>query len=339
MARLRLGLIGSGVIAHRHVKRIVHRSDVSIVGIADPNIEAIARLKSSIICIEDVPVFSSMEELLSGVALDAVIIATPHFLHANHACLALQAGIHVMLEKPLAMTSEEGRAIISARDVANKVLLVAYQRRYNAMYRWVRDSIASGTIGELQFVHGLLGDDTISRLDDSWHFSVEHSGGGHPFDSGGHLLDFILYASRLEPARVKYFESNLGLPVDVNSSMSLEFVGGALASVALVGNAPGRWIEEIDFWGSRGHISMRTSNYTGPLYPAITLTDFDSRVHRIEDIPAHVEPDDNFFDAIAGRDVVHSPAEAGLNVLLLTEAARYSARCGGEAQIDYVEEI
>jgi len=337
MENLRIGLLGAGVIAHRHAQTVVSRGGSSVEAIADPSLKARQDLKAAVPAIGRAVEYDSLDLMLNDISLDAVIISTPHFLHCEHACKSLEAGLHVMLEKPLAMTSSEARDIVSARDSAEKILLVAYQRRYNPMYRWVRDAIGQGKIGELQFVHALLCDNTISTADD-WRMKPELAGGGHPFDSGGHLFDFILFASGLKPYKANYFESNLGQKIDVNATLAMEFAGGALASVGLVGNAPGRWIEEIDFFGSEGHISMKVSNYTGPLYPAVTLTDFDLRVHRIDNIPGQSEPEKNFCDAITGADSIWSPAEAGLNVLLLTEAARKSARQGKSCLVEHQEE-
>src|SRR5690348_3792831 len=101
--RLRFGIIGCGGNMSGHVKRLVgeHADEVEIVGLADPSEASIERLVEANPAVASVPRFRSHTELLSATKPDAVEISTPHTLHYQHIVDSLQAGAHVLTEKPM----------------------------------------------------------------------------------------------------------------------------------------------------------------------------------------------------------------------------------------------
>lgn len=337
--KVRVGLIGCGANMAGHAGRLLTNPDVEIVGLVDPVPEAITLLRERRPPLASVPAFASHGEMLREVRPDAVEISTPHTLHFEHIMDSLETGCHVLVEKPMVSRVADAREVIRLSEELGKVVLVSYQRHYQPAFRFIRQTIASGKIGELQFVQALQNQNWYRRQKAAqrWRIKPELSGGGQLNDSGSHLLDILLYASGLRVESVYCQQHFLGLQVDVNSSLTVAFVGGALGSLSIVGNAPGIggavW-EDITFYGSEGAIYYRMMGNLERA-PIIELRLQSKEVpEAIAELPPGSDPDANFVDAILGRAPVESPAVCGLRVAELTESAWRSAKTGRPVRVE-----
>lgn len=137
-------------------------------------------------------------------------------------------------------------------------------------------------------------------------------------DSGSHLLDILLWMTGLEPDGVTAYIDNLDTEVDINSALSVKFTNGAIGNISVLGNSPS-FREDIEIWGSKAAVHYYNGDLTyicagvpEPFQPT--------------GLPYRSNPDQNFIDAILGRDEVQAPAICGLRVVQLTQAAWESAR-------------
>ena len=156
---------------------------------------------------------------------------------------ALDKGLHVLTEKPMVCSVDHAHQVIEKAKEVGKILMVSYQRHLGAQYRYVRNQIMAGELGEIQFISALQDQKWYQGTMGLWRQQLALSGGGQLNDSGSHLLDIMLWMTGLEVAEVQaymeYFESE----VDINSALSIRFRGGAMGTVSVVGNSPtgGMW--------------------------------------------------------------------------------------------------
>lgn len=165
--------------------------------------------------------------------IDAVSICTPHHLHAPMAMQAIEAGKHVLIEKPLANSEEDCLRIIRAADEKNVRLMLAYVVRYLPSIRKLKEVIDSGKFGAPIdaecWVQGRL-----NPMPGSWFSSIDTLGGGVLFSHGCHYVDILLYLFG-DPARVAHFGTRIGtewLEGEGTSHGLIEFDSGVVAHIA-----------------------------------------------------------------------------------------------------------
>jgi predicted dehydrogenase len=140
---LRVAVIGAGILGRRHA-RVFHEMD----GVKLAAIASRTRERAELLAREyGVPAWTDVGALLADGACDAVAVATPDHLHAAVVIAALAAGLHVLVEKPLATTLPEARAMVAAADEGGLTLQVNYSQRRVPEFEWIRDQIAAGVIG------------------------------------------------------------------------------------------------------------------------------------------------------------------------------------------------
>ena len=333
MAAIRMGIIGCGNFMGVHIPRLLDMDEVEIVGLADPSPDSIARMKEQFPGVADVREFASHQDLLREATPDAVEIASPHSFHFQQIVDALDAGCNVLTEKPLVRTAAEGQEVLARRDRAGKILLISYQRHFTSIYCYIRDQIAAGAIGRIQFVSGLQNHGWYWEQRGQWRQDPKLSGGGQLIDWGSHMMDFVMHATRQRIAAVMAYENRYDLEVDVDMSISARFEDGAIGSFMHVGNAATPSGEDLGFYGSEGTLLVRSVDYS--IDGQLVQYDANSEKVPIGDLPAESSPDRNFVDAILGRDEVHSTGEGGLAVLRVNEACWESARTGREAEVNW----
>lgn len=321
MDKVRVGWIGCGGFARYRMGRMLECPEAEIVALADPDANQVAQTKGRYPQLENAAVFDDYKKMLAAGGLDAVSIASPHTLHAEQILGALDAGCHVICEKPLVTSVAQAKEVLAARDRAGKKGMVSYQRHLQPEFRYMKEKIASGEFGAVQFVQALQGQEWKAATAGTWRQVPELSGGGQLNDSGSHLLDILLWVTDLAADTVSAIIDNRGTPVDINSTLSIRFVGGALGSVSIVGDAQ-HWYEDLTIWCEKGSFFMRNGK--------LSVSDAKGNRFSVEGLNiGSSHPDRNFLDGILDRDWIHSPFECGLRVIELTEAAWESGRQGG----------
>jgi predicted dehydrogenase len=149
--KLRIGIIGTGGIAKAHLNAYKQFEDVEIVGGADI-VPGKAKKFFEDGGIPGAKAFESAEELIRNVEMDGVSVCTYNTTHAECAIAALEAGLHVLCEKPMSFTLEEGGAMVRAAKKSGKILTIGFQPRYDYMRRKVDGIIASGALGKVYYI-------------------------------------------------------------------------------------------------------------------------------------------------------------------------------------------
>jgi len=188
MDNIRIGVIGTGSIASLHLNSYKNNPGANIVAICDVN-EARARGVAEKYGADKV--YTDYHDLLADPDIDAVSICTWNNTHAPISIAALQAGKHVLVEKPLCRTVEEAHEVERAVRESGKLLQVGFVRRYDPGAMMLREFVDRGEFGELYYAKA----STIRRLGNpgGWFADVERSGGGPLIDIGVHVIDLCWY--------------------------------------------------------------------------------------------------------------------------------------------------
>ena len=157
-ARLRIGVVGLGR-AFAVMAPAFRDPRVGLVAAADPRPEARSKFAKDF----RGKAYATVEELCADPAIDVVYVATPHELHAAHACLAAAAGKHVLVEKPMALTLEDCRAMIAAARKAGVQLIVGHSHSFDAPVLQTRSIIESKAYGSLRMITALNFTDFVYR--------------------------------------------------------------------------------------------------------------------------------------------------------------------------------
>lgn len=186
--QLRVGVIGCGAGIF-HLEGYAEEPRAKVVAIAglDDRCRVLAKRF-------DVPrIYRDYHELLEQDDIDAVSIAVPNSLHMPVAVAALDAGKHVLIEKPLARFESEGQLMVDAAERNGKILAIAFQRRARHDIEIVRDQIKAGNFGNIYYSKAFWMRRSGIPGWGSWFTSKEAAGGGPLIDLGVHVLDMALY--------------------------------------------------------------------------------------------------------------------------------------------------
>lgn len=186
MRDIRVGLLAYGAIGHEHNLAVQATPGLTLAAVCDSNPERVA---AALELAPDAVAFTSADDMLSSGLIDLVIVSTPPNSHYAWARAALERGLHVVLEKPMALTVGECDDLMSRADQAGLLLVVYQNRRFDADFVTMRRVIEAGGIGEVFHYDSFVGG--YSRPCDFWHSDVEVSGGAI-YDWGSHYLDQIL---------------------------------------------------------------------------------------------------------------------------------------------------
>lgn len=146
-------------------------------------------------------VFESLEALVASEA-EAVIISTPPDTHEAIAAAALQAGKHVIVEKPMASSVAACARMIALARARGRVLTVGFNHRYFPAIKALRDAVTSGTIGTLSHVKGYAGHAGLAEFKSAWMYDKDVMGGGALLDNGIHMIDLVQHV--MGPVRQVY---------------------------------------------------------------------------------------------------------------------------------------
>ena len=324
--RVRVGLIGCGGIAIGHAQRLVAMPEAKVVALCDTSEASIERLHKHLPATKGLPAYSDYRELLEKERLDAVEIASPHTTHFQQIMDSLDAGLHVLTEKPMVCSVAHAHEVVSKAGKSDKVMGISYQRHYMGAFRYMRESFRKGDMGSLVFMSALQGQNWLRGTRGSWRQDPELSGGGQLNDSGSHLLDIILWVSGMGVSDVFAYIDNCGAAVDINSAISVRFDNGAQGSFSVVGHSKCGWWEDITFWGEEGTFFYRN----GKLFEQLG----DKGPAEVTKLPDFSNPDQNFIRSILGKETMQVPPTCGLRVIELTEAAWRSAEKGAPVKVE-----
>jgi predicted dehydrogenase len=211
-------------------------------------------------------VASTLEQALDPDHVDAVFLSVPHDLHQPLVEQAASAGLHVVVEKPLASDLVAARAAVAAAERAGVALSVCFPYRYEPALVAARRLVRAGALGELRgcsvLFHANKPDSYWSggfsgRSQSDWRASLARSGGGVLIMNVTHYIDFIRHVAGLEPARVSATaRTREGAEVEETIALTIDFHGGAVGSLLASSATSGEPAGRFELWGDSGTVRL-----------------------------------------------------------------------------------
>ena len=244
---INVGVIGLGKMGRLHMMNSLHIDDVKIIAVADQSKMALSRAKS----IGVTHLYTDYHDLLDDncLTLDAVIITLPNFLHADSIQLALEAGLDVFVEKPMAKTAEECRKIVNLVKESGRKLMVGHSSRFIDAIEKMKDVADKGYIGSLEaltmeeVINGPFAHGAVPRLVPEWWLNKKEVGGGVLLDLGYHLIDLFRFFTGGE-CRVLFscLDHKLNLPIEDGAIVILQSSDCSAKGIINVG-----WYQKLIF--------------------------------------------------------------------------------------------
>ena len=331
MSLKKIAIIGAGVMGKKHAQTIIQHPLTELVAVCDPFSDAMAKEF-------DVPNFKDLNELFKNQLIDGVIIANPNRFHVSTAITCMQHGIPCLLEKPLALSTEEALSLISEQEKLNIPILVGHHRRHNPIIQQAKELIEKGIVGEINTFNALW---SVYKpdpyFDIEWH---RKAGAGVLAINLVHDLDLMRYLNG-EIVSVQAMTSHKNRQLDVEDTISIlvRFENGALGTLLASDAAvsPWGWDQNTEenknsfatspdqdcyyISGSQGALSVPNLEYWN--YPensqkswAVNLVKNKIEPNKQEDV--YLLQLSHFVDVINGQvEPISSPQDAIKNIQLL----------------------
>ena len=301
---LRIAVIGPGKVAHLHAKAALQTPDtelVAVYGRTRSKAEEFARQY-------DIRAYDDVQEMVSQEKVDLCLVCTTHPAHREPTVAALNAGSHVLVEKPLASTLEDCDAMMEAAERNNRYLGVISQRRFYAPSMRIRDAIDTGTIGKpvLGVVQMYGWRDEAYYKSDAWRGTWADEGGGVLVNQSPHQLDLLLwYMGDID--EVYGVWRNLNHPyieVDDTALAIVKFKNGGLGNIIVSNSQKPGIFGKVHVHGQNGaSIGVQTDG--GALFIAGRSSITDPPVNDLWTVPGEenklaefIEEDTAFFNTI-----------------------------------------
>lgn len=253
MKKLRFGIIGAGGIADRRtLPGMLKAKNAEIYAVMELEKSRAEQLKEKY---NAKHAYTDVEELLKNTEIDAVYIATPVVFHARQAMLAADYGKHILLEKPISISVEEGEKLLEYCAQKKVKIAVGFMMRFGTHVQNMKNAIKAGKIG--QVVSGYSQFTNWFPVDGSWAQAKKTAGGGSLTDMGIHLIDLIEYILDSKVKQVSAFNASAVFNYDVedSSTVMLNMDNGAQCVIQTNFNIPdevSKW--RLEFFGTKGRL-------------------------------------------------------------------------------------
>ena len=351
LSTVRFGLVGAGQIAHYAADAIRNHPSAKLVAVQDPHLERRTTLqkKHALEYAHEV-----VEDLLSNQDVDAVYIAVPNKFHVPLAIQALEAGKHVILEKPFAMNAGEAEAAIKVAEKAGLVLNLGMNQRFSGDSQKIKQLVEEGALGEIYHAKAIWRRRTGIPSLGTWFGNKEIAGGGSLYDIGVHMLDLCLWTiNNFEPVSVvgatytKFGNRGLGeggwglsdkvetkFDVDDFASAFIRFANGATVTLDTTWachQAAGN-IENVEVFGTEGGATLRPAKVFR--YGKSPGANYEI----VDDVKAtlkmpHQERFHNFINHLLGQEELCVTTHQALTVQRILDGIAESNRTGKEVRL------
>ena len=340
--KARLGFIGAGWWATtNHMPLLAARSDIVMTAVCGVNPEVLSRVRDAF---GFTYATSDFRDLLAQ-DLDAVIVASPHRHHAEHTRAALEARCHVLVEKPMCTDAGDARRLVALAQAQQRHLLVSYGWHHRPLSIQAKQLMNDGAVGTVEHVACHMGSPSkeffmgtknrfgIAPLVEPElenYADPELSQGGYGQAQLSHALGLLTWLTDLEPKTVFAAMSTGGARIDLHNAVTVQFHGGAIASISGTGSVP---------IGARFQLDFRIFGDEGALIYDIDRARLAVFRHDGANQEVTVAPDDGAYRcdgpphqlvelALGISDQNSSPGDIGRRAVEIVHAA-YQSNCRG----------
>jgi UDP-N-acetylglucosamine 3-dehydrogenase len=342
---IRIAIAGAGAITDRaHIPALRSVADAQIVAIQSRTAEKADRVARAIWPddSERPKIYTDFDEMLAREHPGAVGIFTPNHLHCEFTLKALDAGAHVLVEKPMAPTAAEARKMVDAAAKSKRVLMVAMQRRFGGVERAIKDALTSGAIGTPNFIRARLshGGPEHWAPGQKWFMTASEAGGGAMLDLGVHVADLaIWFMGEIDSVSGQVGTLAKQIEVDDNGAMILHFKSGAIGVIeASWSSRPP--LSAIEIFGSEGTVmtgyprnDISILKADGSPVPGFSREEIMSRFDPRDFLAPSRDLAATFIGSIQGRAKPTPDGNDGLRAVEAIEACYRSSRTGSRIKL------
>ena len=324
----RAAVIGCGGMGRYHIAKMLQQLDTTQMEVLcepQPDAYGAAAALFEEQGLTPPPNQPDLDRLLSDYAgrLDAAFIITPHAAHHDQTKACLEAGLDVLLEKPMAMDGGEAASLIETRDRTGRLLVVAFPGSLSAQVRTAVRMLRSGELGQILSISAVAWQNWGALAAGTWRQQPELSGGGFLFDTGAHMLNTVADLAGEDFVEVAAWLDNGGRPVDTRATVMGRLASGALVTMHGCGEAIPSCNSEIKVFCTRAILR------TGIWGERLELQRYGRKRMRKVAVPPSLGVWEQFLAVRSGDMENPSPPEVGLRMARLWDAIQESASRGG----------
>ena len=356
MNKIRLGVIGVGNMGRTHCANIRDGKcpEIELVAIADINPARIQAMKDE--GHKEVTYYLDAEEMMDSGLIDSVLIAIPHYQHAEYAIKAMERGLHVMVEKPAGVYTKQAREMNEAAEKSDVVFGMMFNQRTNHIYRKAKELVSSGQLGALRRVNWIITNwYRPQRYYDSgdWRATWSGEGGGVLLNQCPHQLDLLQWICGLPVSVQAFLKFGQWHDIEVEDDVTayLEFKNGATGCfITTTGDAFGTNRLEIQL--EKGKIVIENDEIKAWEF-AMSEPEFSRTTDRpfgvMEKTELEIDTDGKneqhygvmnaFAGAILRGEKLIAQGEEGINGLMLSNAMHLSAWTDSKVALPIDEEL
>jgi predicted dehydrogenase len=316
--KLRFGLVGAGKVAETYMQAFARCREAELVAVADICAEAARAMGSKMGCRS----YGDPIVMVRDCHVDAAIVCTPPVSHPDVSIALLNAGVHVLCEKPFSINVFQARQMVQAARANGVKLTMASKFRFVTDIILAKSMVSSGILGDLiQFENVFASCVDMSKR---WNSVPEISGGGVLIDNGTHSVDLMRYfLGPLAEVHVLEGRRSQGSKVEDTVAMFVRSTAGAIGSIDLSWSIDKQRPSFLDIYGSRGAISIgwKESKYLD--YAVGRWVTFGSGYDKLEAFSSQI---DNFSRAIQGVEPMLLSEDEAVSSVVIMEAAYRALR-------------
>ena len=341
MKKVRLGVIGAGVIGTMHMKNIMGGKTpvIELIAVADEIQVSLDRVKENF---PDVLRYSNAETMMDSGKIDAVLIATPHYNHTKSAIAAFKRKLHVMTEKPAGVYTKEVREMNEAAERSGVVFGIMYQQRTEGLYIKMRELVKGGTLGAIRRVNWIVTDWYRPQAyydSGKWRATWAGEGGGGLINQCPHNLDLWQWICGM-PVSINAF-AHFGkwhnIEVEDDVTAYVEYANGATGVfITSTGDVPGTnrfeiTLEKGKLVAENGLLKLWELDVSEPEFSRTNTDMFgtpkvtESIINTDKESNHHSEVLNSFAGAILHGAPLIAEGVEGINGLMLSNAMHLSA--------------
>lgn len=342
MEQVRIGIVGIGNMGSSHSRKLVDGEVNNAVLTAVCDVKEERRDWARETFGQELLIFNSIDEMIESKTCDALIIATPHYDHPVMGIQTLEAGLHVLVEKPIGVYTKAVQDLNTVASKSDKVFTIMYNQRTNPLYQKVKQMIDEGELGQLMRVNWVITDwFRTERYFQSggWRATWEGEGGGVLLNQCPHQIDLLQWFCGM-PVKVRAF-AKYGLYHDIevedDVTAYFEYANGATGTfITSTGETPGT--NRLEITGENGKLVVEKNKLIFhknemSMFTYSKTTEESFKKPEVEEIEIEVRGEEtkhvgimqNFVNTILEGEEQLSPGVEGINGLSLSNAMHMSS--------------
>jgi predicted dehydrogenase len=354
MEKIKLGILGVGNIGRDHVKRIVNGEcpEIELAAVCDRKPDRLAYARE--LAGDALPVFATAEEMMESGLIDSVLVSVPHYDHPKYAMMAMEKGLHVLIEKPAGVYTKQ---VLEMNECAKKHDVkfgIMMNQRTNCIYRRMREIVQSGELGEIRRTNWLITDWYRSQAyydSGDWRATWSGEGGGVLLNQCPHNLDLWQWICGMPKTVFAHMHYGKWHDIEVEDDVSayVEYENGATGMfITSTGDCPGTnrfeiTLEKGKLIAEGNKLTMWKSEIGEREFSATNKNPFGSMKFKVSEVetdgknPQHAGVMNAFASAILHGTPLVAEGVEGIRGLSLSNAMHLSSFTGKTVEIEKLD--